>query len=57
MTQYAVGTYDTKMDPGQLEQSITIVAQAFQWTHTAGWNAAKDSLEPDVYEQIARVAG
>lgn len=55
MTQYAVGTYgDGKMDSGQIEQTVTVVAQALQWTHTAGWNAAKESMEPDVYEQMSR---
>lgn len=36
------------------ERVATMLAHGFLWTRIAGWNEAKDSLEPDVYEQMAR---
>lgn len=45
---------DVRMNHGDVEQDTTILTTAILWTHTAGWNEAKDSLEPDVYEQMAR---
>lgn len=51
-THFARSTDET-MPSSDVEQDVTIMTHAVVLAYMAGWRDAKDSLEPDIYDQIA----